>query len=433
MAAGFLAIAMVAATIVVVRYVGRLRRRAAALDAACAADPGFVFVFRRTSSGAPRCVYRNPAAKRLCSESFTADPLRFAAELVAAAFADGQAHSNESALDTAAGRRTVRWSACAVADAVRPIRRVTLRGRDRTEARDDEAQRQLATAVLAQTRDCVLVTDATGRIVLVNQAFCDTTGYRREEVIGHSPSLLASGLHERSFFRAMWEALEHEGAWQGEVWNRRKNGDLFAEALSITALRDETGRVSHYVGVSSDITAQKAQTEQLQHLAHYDPLTHLANRALFHDRLGHAVYRADRTQGRIGVMFLDLDGFKAVNDSAGHDAGDHLLQEVARRLVASVRKADTVSRLGGDEFTILVEPVLEVNQIVAAAERIIAAVNRPVTVGEETFHVGVSIGIAVYPDHATSVDGLLECADHAMYQAKQQGKNRYVLHASGAA
>lgn len=431
--AAVLAVALM--SFVIARMAGRMRRlrqRAEALEAACAADGEFVFVFRRSATGVPRCIYRNPAAERLGGECFAADPTESAATLVATAFADGQAHSEERALDTAGGRRTLCWSASAVADAAGQIRHVTLRGHDLTAARDDEAQHRLATAVLSQTRDCVMVTDANGRIVLVNQAFCDTTGYRREEAIGRSPNLIASGLHERNFFSAMWEALERHGAWQGEIWNRRKNGDFFAQSLSITALRDEAGRVSHYVGVSSDITAQKARTDRLQQLAHYDPLTHLANRALFHDRLGHAVDRADRSQGRIGVMFLDLDGFKAVNDSAGHDAGDHLLVEVARRLVASVRKADTVCRLGGDEFTILVEPVLEVAQIMAAAERIIAAVNRPITFGEETFHVGVSIGIAVYPDHATSVDDLLDCADQAMYQAKQQGKNCCVLHSPAA-
>ncbi|HET7776280.1 MAG TPA: diguanylate cyclase, partial [Azospira sp.] len=323
----------------------------------------------------------------------------------------------------------VRWTAVPVQDGSDRVNHVALVGHDLTLLRAEEQQLRLSDAIIAQTHEAVLVTDAQERIVRVNPAFTQMTGYSAAEVLGRSPAMLASGLHNRAFFRAMRTALEERDFWQGEIWNRRKDGQFFASLLDITTLRTPSGELAHHVAVLSDITAQKSLAEQMEHLAHYDALTQLPNRNLFQDRLAQGLARAERQARGLALMFMDLDGFKAVNDSAGHHTGDRLLVEVARRITGVLRKADSVSRQGGDEFTVLLENLNDpdgMEEAEEAARRIIAAVNEPVHIDGHTFHIGASIGIAFYPADGTSAALLMARADAAMYQAKAQGRNRHL-------
>ena len=234
----------------------------------------------------------------------------------------------------------------------------------------------------------------------------------------------------------MWQALNQHGHWQGEFWNRHKDGSLYAAASTINALRDAAGQVTHYVSVFSDITERKHQQEQLERLerlAHFDPLTGLPNRALLADRLQQGLARAQRARQGLAVCFMDLDGFKAVNDAHGHDAGDDLLAEVARRLQGSIRAGDTAARLGGDEFVLLLGGLHHPRECEDTARRVLHAVALPIEVEGHTVHVSASMGISVFPRDGSDAEQLLRQADQAMYQAKQRGRNRYVLYAPGMA
>lgn len=278
-----------------------------------------------------------------------------------------------------------------------------------------------------------MVCDAAQRIIEVNPAFTRITGYTATEVLGRKPSLLSSGRRSREQYPAMWQALNQHGHWQGEFWNRHKDGSLYAAASTINALRDADGQVTHYVSVFSDITERKHQQEQLERLAHFDPLTGLPNRALLADRLQQGLARAQRARQGLAVCFMDLDGFKAVNDARGHDAGDDLLAEVARRLQGGIRAGDTAARLGGDEFVLLLGGLHHPRECEDTARRVLHAVALPIEVEGHTVHVSASMGISVFPRDGSDAEQLLRQADQAMYQAKQHGRNRYVLYAPGMA
>ena len=302
---------------------------------------------------------------------------------------------------------------------------VTLRAR----AEHAEAEQQIQIAATAfEAQEGIIITDARQTILRVNRAFSEMTGYTAAEVIGKTPRLLSSGHHDVGFYRAMWSHVASEGFWQGEVWNRRKNGDLFPESLNITAVRNASGEVTHYVGTMTDITQRKEAERQIEHLAFYDLLTGLPNRRLFVDRLQQAMAGSARSHHMGALLFIDLDNFKLVNDTCGHDIGDRLLAEVARRLVACVRDGDTISRLGGDEFVAMLEHLSENPQEAAAqargvGDKIIERLNQPYTIAGRTHHSTPSIGAVLFVGTQESVDELLKQADIAMYQSKAAGRN----------
>jgi diguanylate cyclase (GGDEF)-like protein/PAS domain S-box-containing protein len=283
------------------------------------------------------------------------------------------------------------------------------------------AELRLAERVILNTIEGVIVTDAGGRIVSVNPAFSDITGYAAEEVIGRNPNLLSSHRHPPEFFCTMWEDLSRNGFWRGEVWNRRKSGELFLENLTISRIPGDDDFPTHFVGVFQDITELRSKDARIRHLAYHDPLTGLANRMLLQDRLKHALSLAQRNRRMVGLMFIDLDRFKSINDSLGHDVGDSLLQEVASRISRCVRISDTVARPGGDEFLVITDEIPRADACAVVAQKIIAALSQPMEICGHAIQIGCSVGIAVYPeDAATSVD-LMKHADAAMYAAKGAG------------
>ena len=262
-------------------------------------------------------------------------------------------------------------------------------------------------------------------IISVNKAFSEVTGYSAEEAIGQTPRMFSSGRQDENFYRHLWQQLESEGQWQGEIWNRNKAGEEYLEWLSIAAVRDEQGVLSHYVAIFSDITSEKENEERMHKLAHYDQLTGLPNRILFNERLRYALSQAERNKKMIAVMFLDLDGFKPVNDTLGHAAGDQLLYQVAQRLKDCLRASDTVARFGGDEFTIVLPDVDGIRSAAQIAKKIIDEIAKPYQLDGNEVHITTSLGISLYPQHANNPAELIHHADGAMYQAKRQGKNQY--------
>ncbi|MDD5328524.1 MAG: diguanylate cyclase [Sulfuricella sp.] len=290
---------------------------------------------------------------------------------------------------------------------------------------------QLASSVFEASSDAIFITDADNRILAVNRAFCEITGYAESEAVGRTPALLSSGKHPPDFYRDLWISLRETGKWSGEIWNRRKDGEIYAEWLTINAVRNDQGETTHYVAIFADITEHKQAEEHVRHLAHYDVLTDLPNRTLFNDRLGQALIQAQRNRCKAAVMFLDLDRFKVINDTLGHNVGDLLLQEVAVRLSESVRQGDTVSRLGGDEFVILLPEVGAAEDADRVARKLLHAVSLPFRLEGRELNVSTSIGISFYPDDGRNANALVKHADVAMYRAKEAGRNNYQFYHAG--
>ncbi|MFN3829089.1 MAG: EAL domain-containing protein [Tepidimonas ignava] len=289
-----------------------------------------------------------------------------------------------------------------------------------------QRQLQLTASVFHHAQEAVVITDPHGTIVDANEAFTAITGYDRQEVLGRNTRLLSSGRQDRAFYQAMWAELIAHGRWSGEIWNRRKNGEVYAELLTISAVRDAQGRVQHYVGMFSDITRLKEHEQALQRIAHYDALTGLPNRVLLHDRLRQAMARTRRSQRKLAVVFLDLDGFKGINDRHGHAVGDQLLVQLAQRMQQALRGGDTLGRLGGDEFVAVLQDLDDHTASIPVLQRLLLAAATPVVVDGHTLQVTASLGLAFYPQHSdVDADQLLRQADQAMYQAKLSGKNRY--------
>lgn len=289
---------------------------------------------------------------------------------------------------------------------------------------EKEEQLQLAAQVFSQSSEAIMLLDSCSSIVMVNRAFTHITGYTEEEALGKNPRMLASGQHDRDFYSAMWEAIEKEGRWQGEIWNRRKNGSIYPEWLLIQTMRDSQDEVTHYVGTFTDLTERKETEERVQWLAHFDPLTGLPNRTLLHIRSTLAISLAQRRHEPLALMFLDLDNFKNVNDSLGHGIGDELLKQFSERLKNAVRDQDTISRLGGDEF-VLVLPGTDTDGAAYLAERILNIAAKQYNIERHEINLTVSIGIAIYPTDGMDFDTLWRSADAAMYRAKQNGRNDY--------
>ena len=294
-----------------------------------------------------------------------------------------------------------------------------------------ELQLQLTATVFENTQEGIIVTDAEKRIIMVNKGFMDITGFSASEVQGLKPEqLFSSGHHDEQFYQVMWETLLTEGSWQGEIWNRRKSGEVFPALQSIERVLDESGELQQFISVFTDITEKKINEERIQYLAHYDLLTGLPNRVLFNDRLKHALDRAKRVSGMLGVIFIDLDRFKFVNDTLGHHMGDLLLQSVAQRFTQGVRQSDTVSRLGGDEFIIIVEDVSNPEALKMMADKLMEQLVEPIDLEGHRVSVDCTMGLSVYPYDGADGDLLIKNADIAMYHAKEKGRNRYAFYSS---
>jgi len=290
-----------------------------------------------------------------------------------------------------------------------------------------EDRLRLAGSVFESTHEGVVIADAAGNILDVNPAFCDITGYSREEVLGLNTRILKSGRQGPEFYEAMWQAILSRGYWRGEIWNRRKDGDIYPEFLTVSAVHDAHGAVSHFVGVFADISQLKQHERQLERMAHYDALTGVPNRVLLADRMHQAIAQTLRTGHLMAVCYLDLDNFKPVNDTHGHEAGDRLLVEMARRLKDCLRGGDTVARLGGDEFVLLLPELEQIEECETVLGRVLEAAARPTIVAGQQVTVSASIGLTLFPFDDADPDTLLRHADQAMYQAKQAGRNRYHL------
>ncbi|OIR04419.1 cyclic di-GMP phosphodiesterase Gmr [mine drainage metagenome] len=298
---------------------------------------------------------------------------------------------------------------------------------DITDYKLNESNLRIA-ATAFEAQEGMIVTDATNNILRVNSAFTEITGYTSKDVIGQTPLILNSGRQDKAFYQEMWECLNETGVWEGEIWNRRKSGEVYPEHLTITAVKDASGIVTNYVATLTDITMSKAASDEIKNLAFYDPLTHLPNRRLLMDRLKQALASSTRSGQRGALLFLDLDHFKTLNDTLGHDVGDLLLQQVANRLNNSVREGDTVARIGGDEFVVLLEDLSERATEAAAqteviSQKILASLNQPYQLGSHEHHSTPSIGVTLFNDHETGLEAIVKQADIAMYQSKTEGRN----------
>ncbi len=294
-----------------------------------------------------------------------------------------------------------------------------------TLLKEAEARLQLAASVFHNTVEGILVTDADSTILSVNPSFTQITGYTAEEAIGKTPRILKSKHHDQAFYAAMWRDINTTGHWQGEIWNRRKNGEVYLEQLTITKVHRSNSEPIQYVSVFNDITKSRYNDERIKHLAFHDALTDLPNRFLLMDRLDHQMAKAERDKSCLAVMFLDLDRFKAVNDTLGHEIGDDLLRSVAQKLQAQVRQSDTVSRLGGDEFIILLDSPANDEEVAYIAGRVLAAIREPMEFRGRAAQVGASIGIAMFPRDGNTPVELIQRADAAMYAVKERGRNTY--------
>lgn len=292
-----------------------------------------------------------------------------------------------------------------------------------------QAEQLRLSSVAFETEDAVLITDAQEKIVKVNQAFTKITGYKPEEILGKTPRILKSGQYDTAFYKALWESLLDKGFWQGELWNKRKNGEIYPEHITITAIKDDKGIVTHFLANFSDITLKKAAQKQIHEMAYRDPLTRLANRHLLQENILKAVEKSSQEQIYGALVFIDLDHFKQLNDTFGHDAGDMLLIQVGRRLQDCTRQGDTVSRLGGDEFLILLENLGDnisqaMEQTNAVALKILSFLNKPFDLAHGNYRIGASIGITLFSKTTQDAEELIKQADMAMYAAKEKGRNQ---------
>jgi diguanylate cyclase (GGDEF)-like protein/PAS domain S-box-containing protein len=297
--------------------------------------------------------------------------------------------------------------------------------RDITERRQAERKLQLAAQVFSHAREGIMITDSEALIVDVNATFTEITGYSRDEVIGQNPRMFKSGRQSAEFYSALWDALGEKGHWYGEVWNRHKSGRIYAELITISAVTDEAGQVQNYVALFTDITQIKEHQRELEHIAHYDALTCLPNRVLLTDRMRQAMIHSARRNRELAVVYLDLDGFKAVNDNYDHHVGDELLIQISQRMKQALREGDTLARIGGDEFIALLVDLKHVSDCEPVLERLLQAASSLVVLEQAELRLSASIGITLYPQDNVDADLLIRHADQAMYFAKQQGKNRY--------
>jgi len=307
-------------------------------------------------------------------------------------------------------------------------RQIVHAARDMTQQKKAERELRLAAKVMNTVSNAIMVSDMKGNIQLINPAFSRITGYQPEEVLGKNPRILQSGRQSPEFYKEMWKGILEEGYWEGEIWNRRKNGTIYPEWLIITTIKDEYNDISHYVSTFLDITERKGFEVKLEHLANHDPLTGLPNRLLFIDRLSHAMEISKRSQSKSALIFIDIDGFKPVNDTHGHNVGDVLLQKIAARLQRCVRTSDTVARVGGDEFVMVIENIADIDRAINIAEKALLLMRKTFIIDALECQVGASVGISIYPDDSEDLDELTKQADAAMYHAKKLGRNRISIY-----
>jgi diguanylate cyclase (GGDEF)-like protein/PAS domain S-box-containing protein len=298
---------------------------------------------------------------------------------------------------------------------------------DRIERSVSEAadSLRLMASVFEHSGEGIVITDQDNQIVMVNSAFTRLTGYSVNEVLGQDPEILSAGRTPKEVYREMWRALAERGNWEGELWDRRKSGELYLKRVSIAAARDGHGRLTHYVALFSDITARKEQEQRMVFLAHHDHLTQLPNRLNLLERLDHTISFAKRNGRCVALMLIDLDRFKTVNDTLGHGVGDRLLIEVADRLRSSLRESDIVARLAGDEFVVVITEMDSIDYAGLVADKIVEVVSAPYRIADRELGTSPSIGISVYPDDATEVGELMANADAAMYCAKAKGGGKF--------
>ncbi len=338
------------------------------------------------------------------------------------------AEYNDNDIITATGEvRHIAWHNTAQYGPAGEITGVLSSGHDITDRKHTEEQLRLAGTVFESTSQAVVVTDHDNHIISVNPAFTLITEYTLEEVLGKNPSFLRSSRHDEAFYRNLWVIVTTDGQWKGEIWDRRKSGEAFPSWQSISAVYDNSGEVTNFVSVFSDITPIKEHQSNLDFLAHHDPLTGLPNRLMLDDRIAHAMQRCIRDHRELAVLFLDLDDFKIVNDTYGHHIGDQLLQTLAMRLQSLLRQEDTIARMGGDEFLVLMESFETIDDVELVAKKIIHEVSKPVEINGHQVEVGASIGIAIGPTDGANVSSLIKAADLAMYRAKDQGRNQYIF------
>lgn len=321
--------------------------------------------------------------------------------------------------------RFVLWHSIVLHDYAGKVRGTILIGDDLTEAHRMEQRLALTASVFESTSQAIVITDADARIIAVNQAFIDLTGYDKAEVLGQNPRVLKSGRHDQAFYEQMWKSIRETGHWRGDMWDRRKDGSLYPKFLSISAIRNARGEITNYAGIFYEISERKAVEEKLDFLAHYDTLTGLPNRCLLLDRLKLSVQRAIRDGTKVGLLYLDLDHFKDINDTYGHAAGDTLLKEAALRMQDCIRAADTVARLGGDEFVVMLPDIKKFAAAAQVAQKLQAMLALPYEIDGHTMLAKSSIGISIYPDDHHEVEVLLKQADKAMYEAKQERAGAY--------
>ncbi|WP_044895302.1 putative bifunctional diguanylate cyclase/phosphodiesterase [Bacillus alveayuensis] len=287
---------------------------------------------------------------------------------------------------------------------------------------------EIAKKIIEYTNEGIIITDAKGNILLTNPAFEVATGYSDDEVRGKNPRILQSGLHDQKFYEKMWEEIKTNGFWKGEIWNKRKDGELFVEWLTISSVKDQEGNVSNYIAIFSDITEHKQNVEQLKRLAHYDILTGVPNRYLFTKRLKSLIQTSRKYHQQFALLFLDLDRFKNINDTLGHHIGDLLLQKAAQRLKGILRKQDTIARIGGDEFVIILPNLKHIREAIHIAERIIESLKASFWLNGQEVYISTSIGISFYPYDGEDIETLVRNADRAMYEAKKSGRNHFELY-----
>lgn len=300
---------------------------------------------------------------------------------------------------------------------------------DITGQKQNEEKLALAASVFTEAKESILITDASGQIVQVNKAFTDITGYNAEEVLGKNPKILQSGYHDKAFYQAFWAQLLTQGHWSGEIWNRRKNGEIYAELETISAVKNDKNETHHYVSLASDISHQKQHEKQLEQQAYYDLLTGLPNRKRLTDELTLTIQRCQQMNNVLAVAYIDLDGFKQINDTYGHAVGDQLLMAVAVQMKKTLRESDIVARIGGDEFVALLNVGKELSHSLHLVKRLLHSIAKTIIIDELPLKVSASIGLCFYPQTGEiHAEQLLSLADQAMYQAKQAGKNRYHIY-----
>jgi diguanylate cyclase (GGDEF)-like protein/PAS domain S-box-containing protein len=339
---------------------------------------------------------------------------------------NGSSSGQRYCLDLSQGQRWFELSVAPMEAQGLPSDRFIFISRDVTDRYNAEKQLELAGLVFDHAREGIMVADASGALIDVNDAFSRITGYAKDEVLGKNPRMLSSGRQSKEFYEAMWAKLREVGFWTGEVWNRRKSGEIYAELLTVSAVRSPTGEINRFVALFSDITAIKNYQNELEHIAHFDVLTGLPNRLLLADRLQQAMVQSVRHQQKVLIAYMDLDNFKHINDAHGHSVGDHLLVALSQRLQALLRASDTLARLGGDEFVVILTDFDLVDAVLPLITRLIAATSEVFHIDGLELNVSASVGITVFPQEAAmDPEQLLRQADQAMYHAKVAGKNRY--------